>query len=73
MFVLPRCLGKIQVPKAIVHIGARKEVFVAIDHRIIVIAEEGGILKENVMLKYVEFNLEVFTLVAVPGLGVFGK
>ncbi|XP_071801091.1 leucine-rich repeat serine/threonine-protein kinase 1-like isoform X3 [Asterias amurensis] len=73
VFVLPRCLGKIQVPKAIVHISARKEVFVAIDHRIIVIAEEGGILKENVMLKYVEFNLEVFTLVAVPGLGVFGN
>ena len=73
LFTLPLCLGKVQVPKAMVYISARREVVVVIDHRIIVVSEDGGVARQDVMLKYVEFTREIFTLVVVPGLGIFGK
>ncbi|XP_022107622.1 leucine-rich repeat serine/threonine-protein kinase 1-like isoform X2 [Acanthaster planci] len=72
MFTLPLCLGKVQVPKAMVHVSALGEVMVATDHRIIVVSEDRGLPDQTVMLKYVEFRREVFTLAVVPAFGNLG-
>ncbi|XP_038076820.1 leucine-rich repeat serine/threonine-protein kinase 1-like [Patiria miniata] len=72
VFTLPLCLGKVQVPKSMVHISFQREVVVAIDHRIIVVSEDRGLPSQSVMLKYVEFSREVFTLAVVPAFNANG-